>query len=195
MTTTFALYGDFQHLFCFTSNFKIPNERQRQWYPSDGKEMRWVLGFLQLLILRECPEGSAGIEISVRTPWAPWGKETKPKDQGEKEMRDPVMGSPEIHRFKCPRIHQRIHQFKHECNELGLGRKHPWRLEVVVPDAKAVHILSRLNISWFTRENKEKGPASGGTVLVLPKKNLEERLERIKLIPSNLAMPDKKFQE
>ena len=149
--------------------------RQRQWCPSDGKEMRWVLGFIQLL-MREFSEGSAGVEISVRTPWAPWGKETKSRDRGEKEMREPVIGSLEIHRWKCPRIHQSNHQFRHECNYLGLGRKHPWRLDVVAPDARAVHILSRLNISWFTGENTQKGPASDGTVLVLPKKILKKDL-------------------
>lgn len=103
-------------------------------------------------------------------------QETREKKFITREMRDPVMGSLEIHRWNCPRIHQSIHQARHECNYLGLGRKHPWRLKVVVPDARVVHILSRLNISWFTGENTQKGPASGGTVLVLPKKILKQDL-------------------
>lgn len=55
-----------------------------QWCPSDGKEMRWALCFLQPSTLRRIPEGRAGRETSVRTPWALWGKETKPRVQGEK---------------------------------------------------------------------------------------------------------------
>ena len=157
-----------QHLFCM-GTFNIcsdlpPISRyqmkdKRQWYPNDGKEMRWVPGFLQLLILREFPEGSAGRETSVRTPWVPSGKETKPRDQGEKVhyQRDETSCNgkswdPQMEVPKDSPEHSSVQAWVHN---LGLGKKHPWRLEVIVPDARAVHMLNRLKISWFTESRGE----------------------------------------
>lgn len=105
MTIIFVLYGGFQHLPDFTSNFKIPDERQETMMPKYWEGNEISTRFSPTFDL-ESFHKIVQKRLSVRTPWVPWGKEKTIQETGRKkfirrEMRDPVMGSLEIHRWSA----------------------------------------------------------------------------------------------
>lgn len=105
MTTTFVLYGGFQHLFWFTSNFKIPDERQETMMPKwwEGNEMGTrfsptfdLESFHKIVQEERLQLGPHGFHEVKRQ-----NQETREKKLITREMRDPVMGSLEIHRWSA----------------------------------------------------------------------------------------------